>query len=119
MHIEYARYGARGIKVCDRWNDFALFLADMGLRPSPMHSIDRWPDGNGNYAPGNCRWATPTQQQRNKRNSTMLTYKGRRMHSYDWALRLGLSVNTIKKRLKLTRDPALLLRPSRGRSDYP
>ncbi len=61
----YAYYGGRGITICDRWSEFANFLADMGQCPKG-HSLDRWPDHDGNYEPSNCRWATPKQQVENR-----------------------------------------------------
>lgn len=65
---DYKYYGARGIVVCERWESFASFYADMGPRPSDGHSIDRI-DVNGNYEPGNCRWATALVQRHNQRRS--------------------------------------------------
>lgn len=68
-HRNFTNYGGRGIKICDRWREnYEQFLADMGRRPSAKHSIDRI-DVNGNYEPGNCRWATSSEQRRNQRNS--------------------------------------------------
>ena len=61
-------YAGRGISICAEWNSFERFLADMGRRPSPKHSIDRI-DVNGNYEPGNCRWATAVEQRRNRRDA--------------------------------------------------
>jgi hypothetical protein len=65
----YDRYGGRGITVCKPWEKFENFLADMGPKPSPKHSIDRFPDNDGNYEPDNCRWATGGEQRRNQRRT--------------------------------------------------
>lgn len=65
-HPDYPYWAARGISICERWNDFAAFLADLGPRPSAFHSLDRI-DVDGNYEPGNCRWATAEQQSQNRR----------------------------------------------------
>lgn len=86
----YPNYGGRGIKVCQRWLAFGNFLADMGERPPGM-SLDRYPDQNGNYEPGNCRWATPKEQMRNTRWNRMLTFDGRTQCVSAWVEETGLS----------------------------
>jgi hypothetical protein len=70
---DFARYGCLGVRVCDRWRHgeggltgYQCFVADMGPKPIPKHSLDRI-DNDGDYAPENCRWATTTQQAANKR----------------------------------------------------
>lgn len=82
-HPEFKNYGGRGITVCDRWRfgengvpAFECFFADMGPRPSKGHSIDRYPDNDGNYEPGNCRWATSLEQNRNRGDNRLVQIKG-------------------------------------------
>lgn len=97
----YPNYGGRGITVCDRWmNSVEAFIEDMGRKPSPKHEIDRFPDNDGNYEPGNCRWATRTENSRNRRSSHSLTVDGETLTLAGWAERTGVSHTTITKRLK-------------------
>lgn len=98
-HAAYRHYGGRGIRVCERWQDFSLFFEDMGNPPDGKYSIER-NDVNGNYEPSNCRWATMNEQARNRRNNRMLTHDGETMCVTDWANRIGMSCNAIRCRLK-------------------
>jgi hypothetical protein len=87
----YERYGGKGIAVCARWiKSFQAFLDDMGPRPSLKHSLDRFPNGAGDYEPGNCRWATPEQQTANKGNRIVITLGGAIMFLPEAAKILGL-----------------------------
>lgn len=94
----YSNYGARGIRVCDRWlESFEAFCADMGPRPGGM-SIER-NDVNGDYEPGNCRWATAKEQARNKRCTIYVEHDGARVNLAELVERLGLSYSVVKGRL--------------------
>jgi hypothetical protein len=86
-HIEYPRYGGRGISICERWLSFENFLSDMGERPEKC-SIERI-DNNGNYEPTNCRWATDKEQARNRRNSRLLTIDGVTKTVVEWSEQQG------------------------------
>lgn len=96
---DYPLYGARGIRVCNRWlEDFVNFFMDMGERPSSKHSVDRI-DSNGNYEPGNCRWATALQQARNTSRNVRYEYQGRSLTIKEWCDELNLPLGSIKSRL--------------------
>lgn len=95
------RYGGRGITVCDRWRDsFANFLADMGRAPTPRHTIDRFPDPDGNYEPDNCRWATRRQQARNTSTNRMVAWRGESLCLAEWAERLEVTPRALALRLR-------------------
>lgn len=106
----YANYGGRGITVCQKWASFEQFYDDMGARPSSRHSIDRI-DNDGPYTPGNCRWATATEQQRNRRCNKLLSHEGRTMPLSAWAEAAGLSFATLNSRLKRGWNMAKALDP--------
>lgn len=93
----FPRYGGRGIKVCERWLLFENFLADMGERPSLDHSIDRV-DNDGNYEPGNCRWATRVEQSTNRSGRRLLTHAGITKTQAEWERAQGLRRGTISDR---------------------
>lgn len=95
----YRLYGGRGIAVCAEWQSFTTFLADMGLRPSPVHSIERI-NNNGNYEKNNCKWATAAEQANNKVNSRFYEWNGQRLTTSQWASQLGVSREKLIYRLK-------------------
>ena len=98
-HKSYPHYGGRGIKVCDKWkNDFAAFYSDMGPRPSLGHSIDRI-DGNGHYAPDNCRWATSTEQNLNYSQNRHVEYQGKNITVTELAEETGIERHVLYQRL--------------------
>ncbi len=96
----FVDYGGRGITICAEWvNDFDRFYGDMGPRPDG-HSLDRFPDNDGNYEPGNCRWATPVQQNNNRRVTVRLVFDGRVKSIMDWADEVGVAHKTLYARLR-------------------
>lgn len=98
---EYPNYGGRGIMVCKRWdNSFENFLEDVGLRPTPEHSLDRYPDNDGHYEPSNVRWATVPQQKRNTSQNVWIEYKGERKVVKDWAVSFGFKQTSLRHHLK-------------------
>lgn len=96
-HPQWLRYGGRGIRVCDRWMHFEHFLADMGHRP-PGRTIDR-KNGAGNYEPGNCRWATPTEQANNISTNRRIAVGDRTINLSQLARECGVNKHTLGWRL--------------------
>jgi hypothetical protein len=114
-YVSFHRYGGRGITVCARWLEpkgqgFLNFFEDMGERPSPKHEVDR-KINDGNYEPGNCRWATKEQQSHNKSNNRNLTLNGKTQCVSAWAKELGIGRGCLKDRLRRgwSAEEALLL----------
>lgn len=95
---EWQRYGGRGIIVDVRWLNFENFLEDMGQRPEGS-SLDRL-DPNGDYCLQNCRWATPTEQANNRRNSRLITFGGVTKTLAQWAAQLGINPTTLSYRIQ-------------------
>lgn len=100
-HVAYPRYGGRGITICEQWRtSFLAFLSDVGERPGKTHSLDRYPDKNGSYEPGNVRWATTHQQNRNRTDNVFLTFNNETLVLADWALRRGMKIKTLASRIR-------------------
>ena len=95
----YKNYSLKGITVCDEWNDFNIFLKDMGLAPTKKHSIDRINVYKG-YNKNNCRWATDKVQARNRTNNKLIEYNGQVKCISEWCEGLNMPYNTFSNRLK-------------------
>lgn len=110
----YADYGGRGIAMCDRWRDsFEAFLQDMGEAPEGM-SLDRWPNLNGGYEPGNCRWATPQMQSDNRRNTIWVEHEGEKLSLKAYATLVNVSYQALFNRVRYRRqDPKAAARAMR------
>lgn len=99
----FEHYGARGITVCDRWRAFEPFLADMGARPDGT-TIDRLDNSKG-YEPGNCRWATMSEQENNKTNNVLVEAEGKTQTVMQWSQEKGIYYHTLLKRLQAGWSP--------------
>lgn len=99
-------YGARGVTICEEWkDDFSAFYRHVGARPSAAHSLDRYPDNDGNYEPGNVRWATDEQQQANRRNTTWVTLSGEKIPLSEACRRLDINHNAVWMRMSRGASP--------------
>ena len=110
-HAAYKRYGGRGIVVDPLWDSFETFLADMGCRPSPEHTLDRI-DNDGPYSPDNCRWAEMGVQNKNRSTSIVISFAGETLSLMEWSKKLGIAYDTLLARVKrgLPLERALLPR---------
>lgn len=109
-NVEFHRYGARGITICQEWNDsFERFYADMGPRPEGT-TLDRI-DPRGNYEPSNCRWATAFEQQQNTSTARRITYLGITRTISEWARETGISKIVIRSRVRRGEPPERVLYP--------
>jgi hypothetical protein len=98
MNTAYKHYGGRGITVCERWQTFENFLADMGKRPLGK-SLERV-NNDGNYEKSNCRWASHKEQMRNRRTTKMIEWNGRTQSLVDWSDEIGISASVIHGRIR-------------------
>ena len=112
-HHAYQDYGGRGITVCQRWRDFTLFLADVGKRPASGYTLDRFPDNNGNYEPGNTRWATWDQQLNNRRFNVVIERSGERLTISQWAKKVEIKAATLYWRASHGRSVEEIFAPVR------
>lgn len=107
----FHHYGGRGITICDEWRDsFPAFLAHIGPRPTPKHSIDR-KDNSMGYEPGNVRWATQGDQMRNTRRNHLVEFRGETRSVTEWSEIIGINRGTLAGRLKCMPVEEAMSRP--------
>ena len=97
--MHYKDYGGRGITICERWDKFKNFYEDMGEKPNGLE-IERMNNNQG-YSPENCKWATPKENSRNKRNNRIIKYGGKSQCLAEWAEELGIERDTLWHRLDM------------------
>lgn len=96
----YPNYGGRGISVCERWRThFPLFLADLGRRPTPWHTLERR-DNDADYEPNNCCWATRNEQNNNQRKTLLLCWRGQRHTIREWSDKIPMSYHALRHRIQ-------------------
>lgn len=105
-HTAYKNYGGKGVRVCTEWHDDFAAFRDWALSSGYKDSltIDRI-DVNGNYEPGNCRWVSKAEQNRNQTRNVRLTYNGETLLMSDWAKRLGISAQALYRRINVLQWP--------------
>lgn len=105
----YKHYGGRGVRVHPSWlgpRGFERFHRHVGDPPSAKHSLDRYPDKEGDYKPGNVRWATQQEQCRNKTNNVLVEFQGRELTLKEWAAEFGLKYHAVYRRYRAGRRGA-------------
>lgn len=108
----WSDYGGRGISVCEEWKrSFLPFFRYVGKRPTELHSIDRFPDNNGNYEPGNVRWATRIEQANNRRNTLWIEVGNVRLSAAEYSRTVGVPYSLACKMAKRDDTPAVTIEP--------
>lgn len=102
--VDHTDYTSLGITVCERWESFSNFYADMGPKPSPKHTLDRR-ENSGNYEPSNCRWATHSEQNANRKTAILLTWNGQTHCVAEWARITGIKEVTLLARIRRYKWP--------------
>jgi hypothetical protein len=115
----YRRYGGRGIKVCERWRSFKAFVSDVSPRPSPAHTLDRYPNRDGDYDPSNWRWSTPKEQALNCNRTKLVTVDGITDSEKGTVERIGIPSSTFRDWVKSGYSPQEVIDRWRARMLFP